>query len=72
MGNLFLGSMKGLNVRGVTEFCRAVVLKPHLLLPQISVKGAHRGAMHRRSGWMVQSSIAECICFSECDGDFGL
>ncbi|KAF1335613.1 Had phosphatase, family iiia, partial [Globisporangium splendens] len=31
--------MKGLNVRGVTEFCRAVVQKPHLLLPQISVKG---------------------------------
>uniref|UniRef100_K3W758 Uncharacterized protein n=1 Tax=Globisporangium ultimum (strain ATCC 200006 / CBS 805.95 / DAOM BR144) TaxID=431595 RepID=K3W758_GLOUD len=30
--------MKGLNVRGVTEFCRAVVQKPHLLLPQISVK----------------------------------
>lgn len=31
--------MKGLNVRGVTEFCRSVVLKPQLLLPQVSVKG---------------------------------
>lgn len=33
--------MKGLNVRGVTEFCRAVALKPQLLLPQISVHGAY-------------------------------
>lgn len=32
--------MKGLNVRGVTEFCRSVVLRPQLLLPQVSVKGA--------------------------------
>lgn len=31
--------MKGLNVRGVAEFCRSVMLKPQLLLPQVSVKG---------------------------------
>ncbi|DBA03242.1 TPA: hypothetical protein N0F65_011601 [Lagenidium giganteum] len=29
--------MKGLNLRGVTEFCRAIVQRPQLLLPQLSV-----------------------------------
>ncbi|TYZ64235.1 hypothetical protein PybrP1_005914 [[Pythium] brassicae (nom. inval.)] len=30
--------VKGLNTRGVAEFCRALVLRPHLLLPQLSVR----------------------------------
>lgn len=32
--------MKGLNLRGVAEFCRTVVREPRLLLPQVSVQGA--------------------------------
>lgn len=32
--------MKGLNLRGVTEFCRVLVREPQLLLPQVSVTGA--------------------------------
>lgn len=31
--------MKGLNLRGVTEFCRVLVREPRLLLPQVSVRG---------------------------------
>lgn len=31
-------SMKGLNARGVTEFVRAVALRPQLLLPHVSAR----------------------------------
>jgi hypothetical protein len=31
--------VKGLNLRGVTEFCRAWLRQPELLLPHVSVKG---------------------------------
>lgn len=30
--------VKGLNIHGVSEFCRALVLRPQLLLPQLSVR----------------------------------
>lgn len=44
--------MKGLNLRGVAEFCRTVVREPRLLLPQVSVQGAQRSVMQEnRCAW---------------------
>lgn len=35
-----MGAVPGLNLRGVSAFCRALLREPQLLLPQLSVAGA--------------------------------